>query len=104
MFVNLYFILWVFWKHLVSQCDMEASLLMQQCYTGTMGEAPDSVSVFAPFCWFSSDGTSVALRFGHWGMGEAPDESVVSLGLHTGATFDSEVPRRRGSKYQHKKR
>ncbi|XP_038319385.1 uncharacterized protein LOC119870444 [Canis lupus familiaris] len=82
---------------------MEASLLMQQCYTGTMGEAPDSVSVFAPFCWFSSDGTSVALRFGHWGMGEAPDESVVSLGLHTGATFDSEVPRRRGSKYQHKK-
>ncbi|CAK7309307.1 hypothetical protein VULLAG_LOCUS14590 [Vulpes lagopus] len=82
---------------------MEVSPLMQQCYTGTMGEAPDSVSVLAPFCWFSSDGTSVALRFGHWGMGEAPDESVVSLELHTGATFDSEVPRRRGNKYQYKK-
>lgn len=37
---------------------------------------------------------------GGWGWA-GTNESVVSLGLHTGATLDSEVPRQRGDKYQH---
>lgn len=94
--VNLYFMLCVFWKHLGNQWDNGSQSFHTAALHGRDGGGsrlsfyPCAVLLVQQWWWWEICGSQI-WPLGWGASNEGPNESVGSLGVHTGTSLDSEV-------------